>query len=387
MTLKPTFKLTLGDRVSTSDQAAFGPRSFVVERDMDIAADSLRIDLFQRPDASGATVDLDPASAAADVILELGHDGENEQVFSGKLVELRPTLNGAVIFALGKMNDLLNLHAATAYESQTAGGIVRDLVSQAGLETGTIDDGPTLPSFAVDQRLSAFSHVKGLADRLGYELYTDRQGKVYFHALGSAASLDSAGGGLLGAAAAAASSLLGLGGGGEGYQFGQHLIQAGAGRRQPSWGSVEVGGESPMSSQGASASHWLTVNDSDFRGSAGSGSPKLLVFDAAARSKDLADRFAAGRLAVAERTAHQVSFTILGRGSIELGDDLSLSAVPDALINGQGYVRAIRHRFSASGLPPSFRLMKSWRSSPADEDRWGAGFVTDLRVSLNLEDA
>jgi hypothetical protein len=102
-----------------------------------------------------------------------------------------------------------------------------------------------------------------------------------------------------------------------------------------------------MSRQGDATSHWLTINDRDYLGSAGSGDPKLLFLDPAARTRDLADRFAAGRLAASQRTAHQVSITILGRPQLDLGDSISVGDVPDSLINGDGYLRAIRHRFSA----------------------------------------
>jgi hypothetical protein len=351
--LKPTFSLTVGSLTSDTANPVGGPRAFLVERDMDVPADALRIDLADR-----AGIALED-----DVSLELGHDGDNQTAFTGKVVRLQPALSGVTIFALGKMNDLLNYRSANTYESQSAGAIVQDLIGGAGLEAGKVDDGPDLPRFAIDRRASAFAHVKGLADRLGYELYADRDGKVMFHALGDAAGLDAAGGGLLGAVAGAVTALLG-GGGSEGYAFGKHLVSGSAQSAPPAWSSVQVGSESPMSSQGDSSAHWLTTEDSDFTGSAGSGDPQLFLLDLAARSKDLADRFAAGRLAVAKRTAHQVSFTVLGRPQVDLGDDLSLSDVPDSVFNGQGYVRAIRHRFSD-----------------------GAGFVTEFRISLSLEGA
>jgi hypothetical protein len=114
-----------------------------------------------------------------------------------------------------------------------------------------------------------------------------------------------------------------------------------------------------MSGQGDQTSHWLTVNDADYRGSAGDGDPRLILLDPAARTKDLADRFAAGWLAVARRTAHELRVTVLGRPGVDLGATVTAADVPDALANGSGYVRAIRHRFGST-----------------------AGFVTDLRVSV-----
>jgi hypothetical protein len=345
--LRPTFTLTAGGVRSSTASPVAGPRALVVERDMDIPADAVELRLMER-----AGIALGDA-----VTVALGHDGEEEPVFTGSVAALRPTLAGVVVRALGTMNDLLNLRLATTYENQTAGAIARDLIGQAGLTAGTIDEGPQLPRYAVDHRLSAFAHLQELADRLGYELFGDRDGAVRFQALGPGAGLDAAGG-LLGAVAGLAAALPGLEGG-EGYAFGRHLLGANARSAPPGWGEVEVGGESPMSGQGDATAHWLTVNDADYRGSAGDGAPGLLVLDPVARTKDLADRFAAGHLAVAARRAHQVWLTVLGRPGVELGDPVAVSEVPDAALNGAGYVRAIRHRFGE-----------------------GTGYVTDLRVSL-----
>jgi hypothetical protein len=338
--LQPTFALTIGSLSSTPDTPVAGPQSFIVERDMDVAADLLQVRLMER---SGVGLN-DP------VTLDLGHDGENERVFTGAVVQLRPAISGVTVIALGKMNALLGLSIASTFENQTAGGIVRNLMGKAGLTGGTIHDGPELPRFAIDRFQSAYAHIKGLADRLGYEFYANRDGEIMFHALGDAADLDAAGG--LGGAVSGL-----LGGVSEGYLFGQHLIAAHATSQPPARASVDVGGESPMSRQGDTTSHWLTINDSDYRGSAGSGAPNLLVIDPAARTRDLADRFAAGHLATKQRTAHQVTITVLGRPQLDLGDSISVGDVPDGLLNGNGYVRAIRHRCSVThGFLTDFRI-------------------------------
>ncbi len=342
---RPTFTLTVGDLRSTTANPAAGPTWLVVERDMDVPADALRLHLAER---AGVTLG-DPVSLA------LGEDGRDTDVFTGTVAALRPAVAGVGLQALGKLSELLNLRTAATYEGQTAGAVARDLAGQAGLSPGTVDDGPVLPRYAVDGRLSAFAHLKDLADRLGFELYADVGGAVMFHALGPAAGLDAAGG-LLGAAAAAGPA------GGERYQFGQHLLDVTASREPVAWGTVDVGGESPVSGRGDRTSHWLTVNDADYRGSAGDGGPRLTLLDPAARTKDLADRFAAGRLAVARRTAHELRATVLGRPTVDLGATVAAAGAPDALAGGSGYVRALRHRFGAA-----------------------TGFVTDLRVSLGVE--
>jgi hypothetical protein len=291
--------------------------------------------------------------------LALGDGGAESAVFTGSVAALRPSVDGVAVHALGTFGALLNLRAAATYEGETAGAVLRDLAGRAGLDTGTVDDGPVLPRFAVDARLSAYAHAKDLADRLGFELYADVRGELCCHALGGAAGLD-AGGGLLGAATGAVASALGSGG--ERYRFGAHLLAVAVARSPVAWGTVTVGGESPMSGQGDRTAHWLTTDDSDYRGSAGSGDPRVTVLDPAARTKDLADRFAAGHLAVARRTAHEVRVQVLGRPGVELGDPAGTADVPDALADGDGYVRALRHRL--------------------DPDH---GFVTDLRIGLGAD--
>jgi hypothetical protein len=315
---EPTFSLTIGDLTSTTGNAVAGPQSLTVRRDMDIPADALQVHLTSR---SGITLDQD-------ITLDLGDAGDEERVFTGTVVRLRPLLTGVAIFALGQMNELLVLRTASAYENQTAGSIARDLIGQAGLQAGTVDEGPTFPMFTVDRHLSGFAHLKRLADRLGYELYANRDGAVMFHALGPAAGLDAAAG-PLGAAGGALSALRG---GGEQYQYARHLVQAVATHCPKAWNQVDVGGESPMSAQGDSTAHWLSVNDTDFRGQAGSGDRPLLLLDAVARTKDLADRFAAGRLAVVQRVAHQVQIRVLGRAAVDLGHSLSRCTLLSALL-------------------------------------------------------
>lgn len=342
-TLNPQFSISAGSFKSTADNAVGGPVRILVDRDMDLPADSMEAQMMER---SGV-------AEGDSISVELGHDGTTEKVFTGTVVEVVPEYGQGTarvrIRALGEMNKLLNLRQASTYEGQSAGDIVKDLMSAAGLSAGEISDGPTLPRFAVHQLASAFVHVKGLADRLGYELYTDRDGKLMFQALGDAASLDSAGGGLLGAATSAAesaaSSLLGLGGGSEGYGFGKHLVRVAASQGTQPLASVQVGGESPASTQGDDKAHWLTTDDSSLDGSAGNGDPHRLFLDPAARTKDMADRFANGRLSVANRRAREVRLTVLGRPSLDLGDSIEVTDVPDTAATGKGYIRSIRHRF------------------------------------------
>jgi hypothetical protein len=333
MATTPRFALRLGTLSADSDSPAGGPSYFLVDRALDVPADGLRVRLAERGDVA-------PGDAAE---LDLGDEHGLERVFTGTVAEVRPTAGGAEIFAVGTMLGLLELRTSTAYAEQSAGDVARDLIGQAGLQEGDISDGISLPRFAVERRRSAFPQLYALARRLGFDLFSDREGKIHFRGLGEAASLGSGGlGGAAGALAGAASLL----GGGSAWAYGQHLVETRAIRRRDPERTVVVGGESPMSGQGEDKSFWLTAKDTDFQDSAGSGE-ELLVTDPVARTKDMAGRFAAGYLADLNKTRRELTISILGQADLDLGGDLQTVDAPDELLNASGFVKAIRHRFGA----------------------------------------
>lgn len=326
--LTPTFALTIGDIQATTARPVGGPTRFVVERDMDIPADALRLQLMQR---TGVRLN-DP------VRLELGADSgqpaRTTTVFTGSVVALRPTLYGTEVHALGSLHALLNHYLVRTFQTQTVGAIVRTLVTDAGLQPGTIENGPTLPRYAIDRRLNVFAHIKALAERLGHELYADVQGRVRLHTPLTTAAATT-------------------------YTAGTNLLAAVGQQHLAAWSAVAVGGESPMSARGERTAYWLTIDSVGSQGMAGRGTPHLLVLDPTARTRDLAQQFARGYLQRTQRQAYQLQLTVAGSAALELGDLVIVRNAADDLLNGRGYIRAIQHTFSAS-----------------------VGFVTRLRLAL-----
>lgn len=329
--LRPSYQVNIGQHSLSDDEALAGLSRLLIERSMDTAADGARLWLMERIGIA----------AGDELTIDLGHDGENERAFTGDVVQVRAKLGGVEVVAIGKMNALLNTYTNKLYEGDTGGDIARDLISAAGADAGSIDSGVDFPQYAVDTRMSAYAHLRQLAKRLGFELYTDRDGKVNFHGLGAGAGLDSGG---LGGLADAASGL--LGGGGTGFAYGQHAIEAQATGRSLAVQGVDVGGESPSSGQGDKKAHWLTIKDSAYQGSAGSGDKRLFI-DPAARTKDMAARLASGYLATLQRGTSAARLRILGTAAYDLGADINLSEMPDDLLDGSGYLRAITHSLDA----------------------------------------
>jgi hypothetical protein len=332
--LNPRFSFSAGSLRADSDSPVGAPSRFVVERNLEVPADSLRVLLG---DSSGV--------AAGDAVtLDLGDADGLERVFTGSVAELRPRLDGCQLVCIGSMLALLELRVSAFYQSQSAGDVVRDLVGQAALDAGQIDDGVTLSRYAVERRLGAYAQLRRLAERLGLSLYAGRDGKVNFRGLGAAASLGSGGG--PGGLGGAVSDALGQAGTSTSTSlaYGTHLLQA-EGALQPAFArQVTVGGESPMSGQGEDKSFWLTATDSDFEGSSGSGD-EWVITDSAARTKDMAARFAAGYAAGFARRSASIRLSVLGMPALELGDAMGASGCPAAGLNASGTITALRHRF------------------------------------------
>ena len=333
---RPRFAFTAGSLSTDTDSPVGGPLRFVVERSVAVPIDCLRVML-----AESAGV------AAGDAVtLELGDEDGLARVFTGTVAELRPSLGGCSLFCTGTMLGLVELRVASFYEGRSAGDVVRDLVGQAGLDAGEISDGLTLPRYAIERRQGAHTQLRRLAERLGFALFADRQGQVHFRGLGPAAQLGSGGlGGGLGAAVgtAAGGALAGAAGG---LRYGKHLLAAQAALRPAPQRKIVVGGESPMSGQGEDKSFWLTATDSDYEDSAGSGD-EWLITDAAARTKDMAGRFAAGYAAALAARSAELRLTVLGMPALDLGDALGASDAPEAGLNSRGVITGLRHRLSA----------------------------------------
>src|SRR5215831_574499 len=163
--LSPKFSITIGSFSSTNGNPVCGPVRLVIDRDMRVPADSMELLLMER---KGIAI-------GDDISVELGDDQQTDKVFKGEVSELLPEVGPKAadvrVFGLGTMNKLLNYRKAATYENQQAGDIVQDLIDSAGLEARTINSGPLLPSFAVDERMSAYAHIRRIAEMLGYELY------------------------------------------------------------------------------------------------------------------------------------------------------------------------------------------------------------------------
>jgi phage protein D len=310
--LRPTFTITSGAFRSNTANPVGSVRRIVIRRDMDTPADALEITFAAKPSITLGT----------DVVVKLGYKGSAEEtVYTGVAATLTPMIDGYMVRALGKMQALLNLRKGMLFEKKTVGAIVRSLLGDAKLTAGKVTAGPSLPAYAIDSRVNAYTHLAELAERLGFEFYTDVMGKVNFHDPAPTAATMT-------------------------FTYGVNILEADFAQHPAAFKKVTVGAESPVSKKGEKTAHWLTTNDKDYRGTAGSSTPDLLVIDPVARTKEAAATFAKGRLAVAQRRAKLIMITVPGAPKVDLGEAVKVDKVPN-IAASTGYVCAVHHCLDA----------------------------------------
>jgi len=312
---RPTYRLQIGTTtIDPTTNLAASVVSIGVEVDVDVPASSLAITLGNVNELT--VTEGDPVS------VELGYADDGLcRVIEGAVEALESSVTTLQVKGLSPMTKLLDLRLHQTYEKQTAGAIVSDLAGQAGLTVGEAQDGIEFPAYVVDDGKNAYEHARSLAEKCGFDLYLDVDNKLVFKKF-EKTSADHT------------------------FEYGVNIIALEVHRREQAYQRVEVWGESPASSEGEDAAHWLTKSPQDFMGQAGSGEPLLLIKDRSIRTKAAAEAYAQARLRQIERRTLTGTLTVLGAPQVKLGDAIEVKGMPDASANGTYQVRRVHHRLS-----------------------------------------
>jgi phage protein D len=318
--LTPAYKLTIGSkRVDTTHEAkASTAVELRVELGMDAPADRFMVELGQVNGLKPAVDD--------DLTVELGYadNGGFTQVMAGKIVTVEPGITRSRVIGYTAAQKLLHRFTDKTFESKTAGAIVRDLCSQASVDVATVEDGINFPAYVVDGRRNFYRHISDLAELCGFDAYFNSDGNLVFRKFttGNAVQI---------------------------FEHAKHVLELKV-KRAPAWvESVEAFGESPTGSQGADAWPWLTKDFSGSKGSAGSGSPQLLLERPVLRTHDAAQTAAdAARIRWQRRKLEGWVLTI-GRPGVKLGDAIRFRSMPDTSLNVDFQVRSIVHEITKVG--------------------------------------
>ena len=315
--LRPAYRLVIGGRTvdTTGDPLASTVVGLTVSLTMDGPVDEAVLLLAQ---VGG----LRPR-AGDDATIELGYaDGSDglAKVITGKVARVEGGLATSRVTVEGALAPLLRAHADETFESKKAGEIVRDLAGRGRAAVGQIDDGPRFPAYVVDGRRSLLRHVRDLAELAGFDAYADEQGRLVFRPF-------------------QAGNLVHV------LRRGRDLIGVDVRRASPAAEAVEAWGESPTGSQGAESWGWLTPDASRSKGTAGSGTARLLERPVL-RTAETANAAARAALAELSRRAVRGEAVLPGRPTLRLGDAVRLEETGAVDADGTFQVRRVTHRIT-----------------------------------------
>jgi len=291
---------------------------------MDIAGGAAVIEL------GGTRTDTPAPGDPVKISLD-GGDGA-AVVFTGEVSAVAHTAAGLRVTASDGLARLARLTVAKAYDAQTCGAIVEDVLGLAGLARGEVDEGPTFPSFALHPGARALAQLRRLAEACGVDLFADGEGKVSFAGprRGSASHR---------------------------FAYGKRILELCLESSPPAFDGAAVFGEGTGAPD---APHWLTTDLSGATGKAAighggavlrgrEGARTLPVVDGAVRSTSVAEGLAVARMRAAAARAVRGFARVLGAPAVRPAERVALENLPTALGDlGKDplRVRRVRHRVS-----------------------------------------
>jgi hypothetical protein len=312
--LKVAWSVTAGASSWSSTAADAPVLSLRTEAALGVPVNACRLALHGAAEVSAGLGD--------DLVVQLGYAEGMETVFTGRITRGAHALGRIEIEGAGGFSKLAAARLNLLFEKQAAGAIARDVLGQLEVAAGTVEDGLTLPVFALHANASAWTQLAELARRCGFDLWADVEDRAHFRACEGGASHSLA--------------------------YGTDLLAWEHAVLDPAADGVVVLGEGPSGQgQGDEAAAWFTRKD--VKGTAGKSSGRVVtVVDPAARTPALAGDVAKGWMRTLERTARGRA-TALGLPAAQLGDALSVTDLPDASQGAAARVTGVRHRLDPRG--------------------------------------
>lgn len=272
--------------------------------------------------AAGAKLDVSLGDAGS---VSLGYgDGGTEQVFAGEVSAVHRSISGSTrVTATNGGSKLAALRLNRGYEQRTAGDVVRDLAQEAGVDTGSVDDGTSFAYYVVDDGRSAWVHAASLAARSGFLARFAPDGKLAFGAPPSGGAVQS-------------------------FSYAQDVLALDGAEAAPAT-AVTVVGEGAAGSKGSDAWSWLAKDASGVTADAGGDGPKRLVRDRSLRSAAAVKAAASALADAGTARAGSARLLVPGAPKAAVGTLVSVAGAPDAPLDGTYVVRGVRHRHAKRG--------------------------------------
>lgn len=317
------YQITLGNTTLTpTSQTALV--SLMTESNLAIPVNTCRL------------VVANPSSLAVGdaVEVKLGYEGTPQSVFKGEVAHLHWAWDGLEVEAVSHLWRLTTTYLNLLFEKSTAKAIAQDVAKRCQVSMGKAETGIQFPVYALGDQISAYSHLRHLAEQCGFTLYGDRTDKLVFAPYQPSQTHE--------------------------FSYGTDILTYDWSQRPSPLTGVEVYGESPASQgQGDKAYSWLTKKE--VKGSSGKRSGTVLHrVDATARTQAIASNIATALLK-AHQGQRQGWVKALGNPAAGLGDRLSLNKLPVAAHNGRYQITGVRHRISQRR---GFCTTLQWQEEP-----------------------
>ncbi len=257
------------------------------------------------------------------ITIELTAGDSSSTVMTASVQSIRSSFGLTEVTGVTGSEKLAATRVNQVYSSQTLNQIVSDLAQQAGVDTGTIDQGGTYPYFVAHEGRSTLAHIRELASLEGLDLYFDTSNQLTVTAF-QKTSADHT------------------------FYFGIDILDLELETINAPVTHVVTYGESPASNQGSDTWHWLVKDLSPFQGAAGDGARLLALGDRALRTKDAADQYAAARLGTIKDHSSTGRLTLMGNPQVSLGDAFEIKNAKQPELNGLFKVTSVRHSYSKS---------------------------------------
>lgn len=265
-----------------------------------------------------------PAVAVADGGgISLGYEDDAAAlVFTAVVDRVYFTIHGTrCIEAVNGSSALSRLRINQSYEQQSAGDIVSDLASQAGVETDSVESGMDLPFYVIDDRRSAWEHIALLAQLCGYAAYFSTENKLCFGALSAGQAVQT-------------------------FTYGVDILALEAIQAESPAGTFVVVGEGAAGSQGEAAWSWLIKDPASVTAEAGSGQGRKVITAPSLRSAQAVQSAADGLAAAAQRKVNTGRIVTAGAPAVTVGAAVEIADLPEDALNGTCLVMRVVHAFS-----------------------------------------
>ena len=331
MPLDLNYTVTVGSQISASDGQEEDRLlvSLTTQLGMDSGCGYCILDL--------ADADYTPPAQGDEVTVELDSGEGSTRVFTGEVDTVETIAGAQRITAFDGISKLGRLELEASYEEVSIDDIVKDLMDQASVTPGKVDECPQVPSFVLFRGSGVLQHIMQLARFCGKDLYTDGQGQINFTGPLTTGTEHS-------------------------FEYGLNILNLEL-RNEPAFrDSAEIWGEGAAGSQGADKYYWLSNDLAGLNGMAAidngqvvagkiNSSPLQEVM-ASLRSGEAVSEIAENRMQAVASKLNSGQITVYGSPNVMPGDTLLVTNLPenhsatDMFRDGGLRIRNVQHRLS-----------------------------------------